>query len=452
VVPLPFSRKLRYVHGMRFAPVGAYALTAAVLVAQTGSSPADPADLYQRARRRVLDDLVRLPNFTCVQTITRRSYASAQKKGRPPCDEIIRDRNAEKRNQSLSWDRLRVDVAIADKQEVYSWAGAARFEQNDLQQLVGGGLTGTGDFGPLLLGIFDQHAAMSYQGARQVAGRRLFEYGYQTPEKSSQFSVKLGWLEFTTAYKGSVFLDPATSDVVRVIARSAVLPEQSGYCQVARELDFARLRVGATDTLIPREASSYAIDRSGTEVDYASSYAGCREYRGESVLRFDDPEIDQPSTASGNLPALGPLSSIPPGRPFECRITTLIDSGSAAAGDRIEATLRTPITDASGKVLASPCARIHGRLMNFAEHQRSGDQRQRYEIGVQLRSIELAGGQVPFAATLVTATDKKGALIRFTPHPPGAPTFVFYEKELHLTSLDSKWITAAPDQTSSPAR
>jgi hypothetical protein len=186
-------------------------------------------------------------------------------------------------------------------------------------------------------------------------------------------------------------------------------------------------------------------------MDYVSSYAGCREYRGESVLRFDDPEIDQPSAASGNLPTLGALTSIPSGRPFECRITTPIASGTAAAGDRIDATLRTPITDAGGKVLASPGARIHGRLMNFAEYQRSGAQRQRYEIGVQLRSIELGGAQVPFAATLVTVTDKKGALTRFTPHLPGAPTFVFYEKELHLTSLDSKWVTAAPDQTNSPA-
>jgi hypothetical protein len=437
---------------MRFGPIWACALAAAVLAAQ---GPQDQADLYQHVRQRVLDGALRRTNFTCVQTITRRTYVAPPKKRPPPCDEIIRDHNVGKHSLPLVlWDRLRVDVAIADKREVYSWVGAARFEQSDLQQLVGGGQTTIGDFGPLLLSIFDDHLAMPYKGEREIAGRRLFEYSYQTPEKSSKYSVKRGWLEFTTAYDGSVFLDPMTDDVVRVTARSATLPEQSGSCQVERELDYARVRIDPTeaaDALIPREARSSAIDRDGAEMDYVSSYAGCREYRGESVLRFDDPEIDQPSAASGNLPTLGALTSIPSGRPFECRITTPIASGTAAAGDRIDATLRTPITDAGGKVLASPGARIHGRLMNFAEYQRSGAQRQRYEIGVQLRSIELGGAQVPFAATLVTVTDKKGALTRFTPHLPGAPTFVFYEKELHLTSLDSKWVTAAPDQTNSPA-
>jgi hypothetical protein len=87
-----------------------------------------------------MEDVARLPNFTCVQTITRRVYAA--KKRPPSCDELIRASNAGKRKVPLSlWDRLRVDVAIADKKEVYSWVGAERFEHDDLQQLVSGGQT-----------------------------------------------------------------------------------------------------------------------------------------------------------------------------------------------------------------------------------------------------------------------------------------------------------------------
>ena len=292
-----------------------------------------------------------------------------------------------------------------------------------------------------MLSVFSDHVAIPYQGERKIAGRRLLECAYQTAEASSQYGVRLGWLRFTTAYEGSVFLDPVTSDVVRVTARSAILPEQSGYCQVTRQLDYARLRTGALDALIPREASSSAIDRDGTELDYASSYAGCREYLGESMLRFDGPEISPAPTMPAEASNLAqPALIIPAGLPFECRITTLIDSATAAAGDPIETTLRTPITDASGHVLAAAGSRIHGRLMTFADHPRSGARREYYVVGVQFRSIESGPTQVPFAATLVNEKDKKG--IRLALHP-GASTLFFYQKELHLTGLDTKWVTAA---------
>jgi hypothetical protein len=173
------------------------------------------------------------------------------------------------------------------------------------------------------MSIFNDHASMPYQGERKIAGRRLLEFAYQTPESRSQYEVKVGWERFTTAYEGSVFLDPVTADVVRVTAHSAVLPEQSGYCQVTRELDYARLRVDAPEALIPREASSMAIDRDGTQIEYVSSYAGCREYVGESVLRFDEPEGSQPLTASGpaapanDLLTLGRFPRFRPG----CRLS-----------------------------------------------------------------------------------------------------------------------------------
>jgi hypothetical protein len=429
---------------MRFAVACAFVLLVKVVPAQPGESP---EDLYQRVRQRVLDDVSRLPNFTCVQTITRRTYGTVPKKRPPRCDKILRDRNIDKRNLPLLlWDRLRLDVAIADKHEVYSWVGDAKFEENDLRQLVGGGQTVTGDFASLFQSVFEDHPKMRFEREQKIGGRRLFEYSYETPVESSHYQLKVSFLQFTIGYQGSVFLDPKTNDAVRVTARSALLPEQTGYCEVTRELDYSRLPIGTGYALIPQRASSRAIDSDGLVIVYASDYSSCREYVGESALRFDDTEKSKPPVAPGGTSPVSNIASVinspfPPGLAFDCTIVTPIDSDTAATGDPFEAVLRTSLSDASGKVLAPAGARIHGRMMAFKKHPASAIGKESYEIGMQLRSIDLGGQRVPLAATLVDESRSKRASIRLDVHPKTG-TLIFYEKKVHLNSLDTKWLTA----------
>src|SRR5579863_2302552 len=178
-----------------------------------------------------------------------------------------------------------------------------------------------------------------------------------------------------------------------------------------------------------------------------SDYSSCREYIGESSLRFGEPGSNIRSESSvvnsqANLPP-----AIPSGLPFACTIVTPIDSDSAATGDPLEATLRSPLRDASGKLLAPVGARLYGRLMAFIEHLASGAGRASYQIGVQFRSIEIDGKRVPFAATLVNAPPSKKVSILPNLHS-NVGTLFFYDKKLHLTSLDSNWVTATPTTVS----
>jgi len=423
---------------MGLAPVvGWLALMAAIAAAQTP----DPGELYARTRDRVIEQIDRLPRYTCVQTITRHTYNNPSVKKSMACENVLRNQQSQ-RLAPVEWDRLRIDVAIADKQEVYSWVGAARFEETDLSKLVGGGQTTMGDFGSLVLSIFHDHPTMKLEGERRINGRRLLEFSYDTPEQLSHYEVRISFTKFTTAYSGSVFLDAETGDLVRITALSAELSQQTGYCRVSKQLSYTRLRIGGSDALIPSEATSTAIDRDDVEMSSTSAYSGCREYVGESVLRFDDPAQAGQDSTSAAIPASNTVHEIPPGRPFECRITSTIDSDSAAAGDPIEGVLRTPITDASGKALAPAGTHVHGRLMGFTEHPARLNQRESYEVQVQLRWLDLSGERVPFAANIVNVTTAtKTAPIRLNLHPQSG-TFLFYDKKLHVANFDSKWITA----------
>lgn len=433
---------------MRLAFACPLALMAVIALAQTQPNP---GDLYQSSRERVLQEIDRLPRYTCVQTITRHTYRNPLAKKSMDCEHILRNQQSQ-HLALVDWDRLRVDVAIVGQQEVYSWVGASRFEETDLSKMVDSGQTTMGDFGSLVLSIFRDHPTMHFDGERKMNGRPLLAFSYQTSENESHYLLRIGFAKFITAYSGSVFVDAGTGDLVRVTALSAVLPEQTGYCQVGKQLDYARLRIGGADTLIPSEATSTAVDRDDDEMSSSSTYSSCREYVGESVLRFDDAVATDPNSVA-SIPAAASAAprEIPPGLPFECRIVSTIDSDTAAAGDPIEAVLRTPITDPSGKVWAPTGTRIRGRLMGFSQHPSSLNRREAYEVQVQLRSLELAGGLVPFAADVTNSTvSSRGVPIRLNLHPD-AGMFIFYDKKLHIANFDSKWVTAARPAEPKPA-
>jgi hypothetical protein len=80
-------------------------------------------------------------------------------------------------------------------------------------------------------------------------------------------------------------------------------------------------------------------------------------------------------------------------------------------------------------------------MMAFKKHPASAIGKESYEIGMQLRSIDLGGQRVPLAATLVDESRSKRASIRLDVHPKTG-TLIFYEKKVHLNSLDTKWLTA----------
>jgi len=402
----------------------------------------NPDDLYKRVRERVLADITRLPNYTCVQTITRSVNGNGSRNNRPPlCGEIIKERKDLKHDPPvLSWDRMRVDVAIVKGSEVYSWVGADKFDKTDVRQLVSQGQTSTGEFGSLVLSIFSDHPTMHFAGERKSGKQTLFEYTYQTPERISRYQVKVGFAAFTTAYEGSVFLDPDKNDLVRLTAKSAQLPEQTGYCQSARELDYGREHIRSDEALIPKEARVWVVNREGMELLNVSSYSTCHEYVGESVLRFDDPDkVAVNDAVASPAAAVKPSEPvlIPAGVPFDARIVTPIDTDTAAMGDPIQAVLRSSIVDRNGTTLAPAGASLRGRLMYFAGRTGRPGQGEIHEIGIQFRWIELTGEQMPFAANLAAS---QGQSIRLN-IKPGVGLFVFNGKRVRLDHIDAKWIT-----------
>ena len=76
------------------------------------------------------------------------------------------------------WGRLRLDVTVGFGREIYSWEGAPHFDDCDIDEIIGNGPIGNGDFGPFLGEIFGGDARITYRGQKVVKGKRFLEYGF----------------------------------------------------------------------------------------------------------------------------------------------------------------------------------------------------------------------------------------------------------------------------------
>src|SRR5450756_2396414 len=90
--------------------------------------------LLAKIKVKMAENLNRLPNYTCKQTVER-----------------SRRRTPARKFELL--DTVRLEVALVEGKELYGWPGANRIVESEIGHLVGGTI-GNGDFGLLARAFF----------------------------------------------------------------------------------------------------------------------------------------------------------------------------------------------------------------------------------------------------------------------------------------------------------
>jgi hypothetical protein len=348
----------------------------------------DPTEVLARLRDEVMAHRRRVPNYTCVQTVLRDRYEPVAGRTGRSCDGLVARRKQPGFSKTLrleSTDRLRLDVALADGGEIYSWRGASRFEERDLDEWIPEGAIGTGPFAASLLSVFEPRTAtFTFEGERNTEGRWLLEYGFEVPKERSHYRVKAQREWIVTGYTGTLLVDPRSAELVRMTVRTEELPAATSTCETDTVLDYGMVRLDANDYLLPKMARQRFIGRDGGESENGVTFAACREYRGESSVRFGEGDGKQGTASRAEAAPL----NLAAGLPVTIELTTPIHVDQAAAGDPVEGRLSEAVEG------LPQGAKVEGRLMRV--EMRYGSQT---EVTVVLRweRVQVAGSMREWA-------------------------------------------------------
>jgi hypothetical protein len=314
-----------------------------VLCAQ--DTPLLPPDLLRlsRIRERMARNLDHLPNYTCRQTIQRSR------------------RRAPSRRFEFQ-DTLRLEVALVEGKELFAWPGAARFEDRDIAEMVGGGAIGNGSFALHARSVFLSNVpAFTWRGEEIRSGRVTLRYDFKVPQFRSGYTVKVGQAKAIVGYHGSFWVDETSLDLIRLEIFADDIPPYLPLTSASDAMEYRIARIGESDFNLPASSELVMVDTEGGESRNVTQFNNCRQYSGESTLSFAEAP-----TETAESPAAPLELRVPAGVLLDTALDGPIDSANAAAGDEITATLRSAVKK-NKQVLVPKGAVLHGRITRLAK-------------------------------------------------------------------------------------
>lgn len=339
-------------------------LMAQCLFAQPPGPGAEAAqtELLSRIVLKMAANLSGLPNYTCTQTIERAARS-----------------NPSKRYKLL--DVIRLEVALVDGTEMFAWPGETRFEDRELRDLVKTGAIGNGNFALHAKAVFQGRGVrFTYGGEAMLEGTRAIRFDYRVPQAVSGFTLRSGELEGIAGYRGSVWVDRESLDLLRLDVITTEIPGHLPVKTSSNVLEYARMPIGERSYVLPKSSEMVIVDLQGNESRNQVSMSRCRQYMGESTLIFEDaPHSEAEAVRVTEF-------DVPEGIDLDVNVQEAPSLSDVAIGDPIRGVLRRP-AKRKGEVVVPKGAIVRGRVTRLQRGDESGV----LLLGLEVNEVEFAG-------------------------------------------------------------
>jgi hypothetical protein len=293
---------------------------------------ADPSwqEVLQRIRANVGQQVSRVANYTCVESVERsyffdsfnRISGCANYRKTPPKQLYMRD-------------RLRLDVAVSEGREIFSWHGGKSFSSKGVDDVVQSGPISSGSFVGYLRNIFfEEGVKIRFAGRTSSAGGDFYVFDHVVPLGSSHYQVGSGKKRWIVPFHGRFSGSGTNFELTSLQIIADEMPPESEICNAGSEIEYQLVDISGKASLIPK---SYVLDISNSNHLYTTSrseYTQCREFRGESTLRFDTND----DAATQRTPVARD-EWLPAGTTLHVRLRTPIDDRTSFTGDPVEGSL-----------------------------------------------------------------------------------------------------------------
>jgi hypothetical protein len=316
--------------------------------------------LLGKIRAHMVDILSHEPSYTCVQTMERMQRSAG-------------------RNFQMT-DTLRLEVALVEGKEMFAWPGSKKFESDDLRNMITTGAYGNGSFALFARAVFGGNiATFTYVGEETLKGKSLVRYNYRVSQLMSGYTIRMKEHEEIVGYHGSFWADPKSLDVRRLEVFADDIPAILELGSAFNGIDYTRMPIGGSDFLLPTEAQLAMQHSNGDESKNFTRFTACRQYTGESVLRFDDFDDSGEPQDAGDTEF-----EVPSGLDLRISLAEDVDMDKAAAGDVIRGTLTGDLKQ-KGVVLAPKGSAVEGRITRVERYKESTS------VGIVLTDLHASG-------------------------------------------------------------
>ena len=329
--------------------------------------------LLSRFKQKVRQDIEKLANCTCIETMERSV--------RPPAADSY---------QFL--DRLRLEVTHAGGRELLAWPGGARFEEQDVKSFVSSGVVAAGMFVELTrLVLVGDRSNFQYRGPETLAGRRATRYDFRISSLAGGYKLGSGRQSAWVGSKGSFWFDPDSLALIRLDVFADDIPSGLDLIGALTRIQYEKMRVANQEFLAPEMVEIVLRHPSGETRRNTVQFANCREYTADSSISFGGPE----SEATSSHDELAPVE-LPPDLKMRLELEDGLGSATAAIGDPLHARVTEDVRR-GGQVIVPKGAVVTGRVYSMQRPQRGAG----FLIGIELTELRWAKSRAAFHARLL---------------------------------------------------
>lgn len=266
-------------------------LAAAAPVVEVKTVPKPPpsseeqAQIISEVREYALNYSKNLPDYIC--TLVVRRYAAPYPGGK----------YGGRRGDDPSWElqnTLTVKLSYNDQKEDYKLIlinnSPTQMDYNKV-----GGSRSTGDFGTMLREVFEPETEAHFEWDHWglLRARPTYVFAYHVAQERSKWHVSADQEDTIPAYKGLIYVDQETKQVLRISLEAIDLPSTFPVRQASDTLDYDYQDVGGQQFLLPLK-NKVIINGAEVLTRNDNEYHLYHKYSAESAIQFDVTDTPAP--------------------------------------------------------------------------------------------------------------------------------------------------------------
>jgi hypothetical protein len=205
------------------------------------------------------------------------------------CNEEVE--RSQKTGNNVNVDHLVIQLSYADQKEKYKLVSLNSRPATQAMESLDGLITG-GEFGSLLLGVFDPSSSANFQWKESTTIRKhpVTVYTYKIARANSHYIIgrRTGDGSMVSApagYRGEVSLDSKTSHVLRLTASADDIPKDSGILSSSVQVDYDYVDVVGHSYLLPSRSEAH-MERNYRDVNNVVNFVQYRKFEADSTISF----------------------------------------------------------------------------------------------------------------------------------------------------------------------